>query len=220
MVWAAPNTALPAPKFTCPGHMGLWEAAPKAGSPWGQAESFVLQVPLNIPVRNHLQPCNARQGTDLHQRPLKLWFPHPMGLCWHNSTSSWQPRAVQSSSVHGIQQSTCRNVSSASPQPHQACERQGRVADPAPGAQSCPWPHKVKQAAQAGGRKFTSKTSYSYSDPRAPLGSWFGGREPKHLWCQLSLPPVASPACSQGMQSQLWQICEPWQGTPGHLDSL
>lgn len=79
----------------------------------GEAESFLVQVPLNIPVKNHLQPCNACQGTDCFQRPLKLWFLHPMGLCWHGATSSWpsqQPRSVQSYSVHGSPQGTWKLV--------------------------------------------------------------------------------------------------------------
>lgn len=110
-----------------PGHMGLWEAAPKSSSPWGQAENLLVQVPLNIPVRNHVQPCNACQGADCCQRLFKLWFPHPMGLCWHDATSSWpswQPRGVQSFSVHGSQKSTrtgdLQNVSAASPQLQQS----------------------------------------------------------------------------------------------------
>lgn len=113
-----------------PGHTGLWEDAPKSSSPWGRAESFLVQVPLNIPERNYLQPCNACQGADCCQRPFKLWFSHPMGLCWHDATSSWpswQPRGVQSYSVMAASRApalgTCRNVSSASPQPQQSCEK-------------------------------------------------------------------------------------------------
>lgn len=93
-----------------PGHRGLWEAVPKTGSPWGQAESFVVQVPLNIPARNHLQLCNACCRADCCQRPFKLWCPHPIGLCWHDVTSSrpsWKHRGVKIYCVHGSQQSTC-----------------------------------------------------------------------------------------------------------------
>lgn len=100
---AAPNPALAAPKLAAPrqyrrqaaswGTRGFGEAAPKAGSPWGEAASFMVQIPLNPPVTNHLELCNARWGTDCSQRPFKLWFPHPTGLCWCNPISSrpsWQ----------------------------------------------------------------------------------------------------------------------------------
>lgn len=100
---AAPNTALPAPKLTatwryrrqpaCPGTQGFGGAALKAGPPWGEAESFMVQIPLNTPVMNHLQLCNAQWGTDCSQRPFKLRFPHPTGLCRHDPISSqpsWQ----------------------------------------------------------------------------------------------------------------------------------
>lgn len=127
-VRAATNIVLPAPKFTAPhlpGHRGLWEAAPKTGSPWGPVESFLVQVPLNIPVRNHLQTCTACQGTDCSQRPFKLWFPHPMGLCWHDATSPpghpGCPGVCKATLCKAASRApalgTCRNVSSTSPQP-------------------------------------------------------------------------------------------------------
>lgn len=108
-----------------PGHRGLWEAAPKTGSPWGQVESFLVQVPLNIPVRNHLQTFRARQGTDCSQRPFKLWFPHPMGLCWHDATPPpghpGCPGLFETTLCKAARRApalgTCRNVSSTSPQP-------------------------------------------------------------------------------------------------------
>lgn len=80
LLGAVPNTTLPAPKpattqryCTQAASLGTWgfgEGAPRTGSPWGEPESFMVQVPLTTPVMNHLQLRNARWGTDCSQEAI------------------------------------------------------------------------------------------------------------------------------------------------------
>lgn len=93
---------------------------------------------------------------------------------------------------------TCRNVRSARLWPSKLCEKT-RVADAAPGLQTCPQLWKAKWAAWAGGRRENSPAKdLLILVPAFLLGSWLEEREPRKVFHRrLLLQQSLSPASAQ-----------------------